>query len=37
MDFQSFDKINPTDDMLTDDVRNSTLYDWVRSYTLVRQ
>jgi hypothetical protein len=27
----------PTDDMLNDDTKNSTLYDWVRSYVLVRK
>ena len=27
----------PTDEMLTDDPRNSTYYDWVRSYILVRE
>lgn len=27
----------PTDDMLNDDTKNSTHYDWVRSYILVRE
>ena len=27
----------PTDEMLNDETKNSTYYDWVRSYVLVRE